>query len=257
MAIETGALACRHLQDLPPTYSFLMSEDSIQVNFGKPVPLFPLDTAALLPQQLLPLRIFEPRYRQMVEHALDGAGQIAIAVFEGSRWKQEYHGRPPLRPAVCIGQIMQHEHQADGDYAILLQGVCRARIVREFAPSADRLYRLAHLEPVGIDSGAEQKLLGVRERLSELLTDEPLSNLTRAKFVVQHIHNHAIPTEIILELASFHLPTSRESRYQLLAESDAGVRAALIESELVDLRNLLERAAHQHPEYWPKGCSWN
>ena len=60
-------------------------------------------TCDLLPQQVIPLRIFEPRYKQMVEDVLDGTGQFAIAVFSGRRWKQEYHGKPPIRPAVCIG----------------------------------------------------------------------------------------------------------------------------------------------------------
>ena len=117
-----------------------MSEDNtVQVNFGKPIPLFPLDSAVLLPQQVLPLHIFEPRYRQMVERALDGAGQIAMAVFEGESWKQQYHGRPALRPAVCIGQIVQHERLPDGRYNIILQGVCRARISKESARDGERL----------------------------------------------------------------------------------------------------------------------
>ncbi len=163
----------------------MSDESSIQVNFGRPIPLFPLDSTSLLPQQILPLHIFEPRYRQMVEHALDKSGQIAMAVFQGGHWKQEYHGRPPLRPAVCIGQIMQHEKQPDGCYNILVQGVCRARIVEESKPSQERLYREARLEPVGVDSDEEKKLYGVRERLTELLTDGPLAKLAHADWVVK------------------------------------------------------------------------
>src|SRR3954467_9840508 len=89
---------------IPPVMS---EETSIQVNFGRPLPLFPLDAVTLLPQQLLPLHIFEERYRQMVEHALDGSGQLAMAVLDGSGKGEE--GNPPIRPAVCIGQIAQHE----------------------------------------------------------------------------------------------------------------------------------------------------
>jgi uncharacterized protein len=124
--------------------------ESVHVNFGKPIPLFPLDSVTLLPQQVLPLHIFEPRYRQMIEHALDGAGLVAMAIFEGADWKSEYHGRPPIKPIVCVGHIVQHEKTPDGRYNLLLQGVCRARILRELPPSEDRLYRAGYLEPFGV-----------------------------------------------------------------------------------------------------------
>lgn len=235
----------------------MAEESSIQVNFAKPIPLFPLDSAVLLPQQVIPLHIFEPRYRQMIGHALDSAGQFAMSVFRGPKWKLEYHGRPPLRPAVCIGQIIQHEKLEDGRYNVLVQGVCRARIIDELAPSETRLYRAALLEPVGIDAEEEQKLYGVRERLTELLADGPLAQLSHAEKVVEHIRNDEIPTAVVMELVSFALPTNREVRYRLLAEGDASERADLLEHELRGLQHLLRRASAQHPEEWPKGCSWN
>jgi uncharacterized protein len=232
-------------------------ESTIQVNFGKPIPLFPLDTVVLLPQQVLPLHIFEPRYRQMVERALDGAGQIGMSVFRGNRWKQEYHGRPPLLPAVCLGQILQHEKLADGRYNIVLQGVCRARIVAELPASKERLYRQAMLEPVGVNSDDEDKLYGVRERLAGLLSEGPLTKFTAAEWVLERVHNEEIPTAALLELVSFTLVNDTRLRYKLLSEADAGVRADIIESELLNLQRLVRQAAAQRPESWPKGCSWN
>ncbi|MCC6660971.1 MAG: LON peptidase substrate-binding domain-containing protein [Phycisphaerales bacterium] len=232
-------------------------EASIQVNFGKAVPLFPLDNAALLPQQVLHLHVFEPRYRQMVGHALDGAGQFAVAVFKGNQWKHQYHGRPALRPAVCIGQIMEHEKLSDGRYNVLVQGVCRARIVEEEPAAEGRLYRLARVEPVGIDPEEEMKLYGIRERFTELLTDGPLTKLTAAEWIVDRIGNSEIPAAVVLELVGFALSTRRETRYRLLEEGDAGERAEIVERELLDLQKLIRMAAAQHPETWPKGCSWN
>ncbi len=235
----------------------MAEEPSIQVNFGKMVPLFPLDSAVLLPQQVTHLHIFEPRYVQMVDRALDQAGQFAIAVFKGSRWKQEYAGRPPIRSAVCLCQIIQHERLPDGRYNLLVQGVCRARIVDEAEPTPDCLYREARLEPIGIDPTEEEKLYGVRERFKELLTEGPLTKLAAAEWVVDRIDNEEIPTAVIVELVGFALLSKREVRYRLLAESDAGERASVVEQELLDLQHLIKRASAQHPENWPKGCSWN
>jgi Lon protease-like protein len=99
----------------------MSAPETVHVNFSKPMPLFPLHSATLLPHGIIQLHVFEPRYRQMVADVLDGSGQIAMAVFDGDQWKREYHGRPPLRPAVCIGQIVQHvKHEnarQDGDEA--------------------------------------------------------------------------------------------------------------------------------------------
>ena len=102
---------------------------TIRVNFQLPIPLFPLPEAILLPQSVTPLHIFEPRYRQMVETTLDRSGQIAMACFADETWRDAYDAAPPLRPVVCLGQIVQHERVSDG-YNIVLHGVCRARLGR-------------------------------------------------------------------------------------------------------------------------------
>lgn len=270
---------------------------SIQVNFGKPMPIFPLNQVTLLPQQVLPLNIFEPRYRQMVEHALDGAGQIAMAVFDTEAWREDYHARPPVKPAVCIGQIVQHEKLDDGRYNLLLQGVCRARIVGEDAPSGGRLYRTATLEPVGLDDENDPtaldhsgtigpdassgvidedelstsefepsehsrrpdpaELVAARKRIEEMLTDGELSELRVAEPVLEYVRNEDIPASALMELVSFTIITDLDVRYALLAEPSAFRRAKVIVGELSHIESLIRRAKAQHPEQWPKGCSWN
>lgn len=230
---------------------------TITVNFAKPIPVFPLDSAVLLPQQVLPLHIFEPRYRQMIDHVLDGAGQIAMGVFQGGKWKQEYHGRPPLRPFVCVGQVVQHERLEDGRYNVLLQGVCRARIVQELPASAERLYREAVLSPVGLGDLDEQVLAESRDRLGGMLAEGPLTKLVAAPAVSEYINNPEVPTTAILELVSFTILHDPEVRYRLLAEPNAKLRARIIVEELDGLSTLLRRAESQRAEDWPKGMSWN
>lgn len=251
-------------------------ETSIQVNFGRAMALFPLDQVVLLPQQVLPLHIFEPRYRQMIQHALDASGQFAMAVFEGPRWKGEYHGRPPVRPAVCVGQILQHEKLEDGRYNVLVQGVCRAKILHEQPAEEGRLYRMAFLEPVGIDDvseaadldllegertisahGTTPGLEAARVRLRELLSDGPLSRLAAAPYVLNYLNKDEFHTSALLEVVSFTLIGDAALRYRLLAEGAADTRARLILGELEHLSGLIRRAVAQKPEDWPKGCSWN
>ena len=235
-----------------------MSEEaSIQVNFTTPKPLFPLDAAVLLPQQILPLHVFEERYTQMVSEALDSAGQFAMAVFQGNRWKQEYHGCPPILPVVCVAQIIQHEQLEDGRFNIVIQGICRARVVRHNRPDDERLYRTALLEPIGVPLEGDSELFGVRERFRELLSDGPLVQLRAGEWILQRLNNDEIPTAAVLELVSFTLMSYPEVKYRLLAEPDAATRAEIVEDELLDMQQLIRRAQAQRPGDWPKGCSWN
>ncbi len=229
---------------------------TIHVNFGKPMPVFPLDTVALLPQQVLPLHIFEPRYRQMIERVLDGAGQIALATFQGNRWRQEYHGRPPIRPAVCVGQIFQHERLQDGRFNVVVHGVCRARITSEVEDNSI-LYRQAMLEPIGVVQPEGDVLYGLREELDEMLSDGPLTKFVASESIVEYIRNEDVPIEAVLELISFTMITDKEARYRLLEEGDVAIRSEAVREELGSLSSLIERAFRHDPPDTPKGCSWN
>lgn len=237
----------------------MSEETTIQVNFGRPMPIFPLNTVSLLPHGLLPLHIFEDRYRQMVSDALDGSGQIAMAVFEGERWLKEYHGRPPVKPAVCIGQIMQHRKLPDGRYDVLLQGICRARITEEVTPDGESLYRRAMLEPVGLPVGGddETELEPYRGRLVSLLSTPPLTDLREGPKVVDYLSDERVPTNAVLELIALSFLSDPGFRYKMLEEGEAVRRADLVEHELKNLGHLLETAAPQRLVSWPKGASWN
>jgi hypothetical protein len=243
-----------------------MSDDTteIRVNFGRPMPVFPLASVALMPHAVLPLHIFEPRYRQMVRDALDGAGQIAMAVFEGEAWTLDYQGRPPLRPAVCVGQIVQHEKLPDGRYNVALHGVCRAKILHEEIGDGERLYRMAMLEPVGLEhEQAEDALRGARDRIAGMLGDEPLGDLRDAGTVLKHMGDEDLPTSALLELITCSLLRDADMRfyselhYRLLAEGDPLRRAEMIERALGELGRLLRRARPQREVETPKGCHWN
>ncbi|MBC7834225.1 MAG: LON peptidase substrate-binding domain-containing protein [Phycisphaerales bacterium] len=235
-----------------------MAEESmVRVNFGRPMPVFPLNTVVLLPHGVVPLHIFEPRYRQLINDALDGTGQIAVAVFEGDRWKQEYHGRPPLKPAVCVAQIIQHHRFPDGRYNVALQGICRAKIAQETPPSEDHLYREAKLEPVGLVDVDESDLSPARESIAEMLGRSPLTDLRDAITVREHLADTNIPTSVLLDLISLSFVTEPRARYDLLAQAQAEGRAATILLELGRLERLLERAAAQRKLEAPKGCNWN
>jgi Lon protease-like protein len=100
------------------------------------IPVFPLTGSLLLPGNLMPLNIFEPRYRNMVADALAGAnhiGMIQPLVPHQDNWvaEAESASHPELYPVGCVGRIERSEQQPDGRYVIVLRGISRFRTVRE------------------------------------------------------------------------------------------------------------------------------
>lgn len=94
------------------------------------IPLFPLPQVVLFPGALLPLHIFEPRYREMMESVLDRRGWIGMALLKPG-WEREYYGSPPLFETLGVGEIVKHEKTDDGRFYLMLMGLSRGRIVEE------------------------------------------------------------------------------------------------------------------------------
>ena len=103
-------------------------------------PIFPLPGAILFPRAQLPLHIFEPRYREMVRDAIDGAGQIAMI----QPHRLDDDNQAPLYPVGCVGEVVGVEELDDGRFNIVLLGSNRFRLVRE--AKVDAPYRCAEID---------------------------------------------------------------------------------------------------------------
>jgi len=106
--------------------------------------LFPLPEVVLLPGTLLPLHIFEPRYRAMVEDSLEGDHLIGMAMLEPG-W-EEGGDSPRIHSVGGAGEIVESEKLPDGRYNILLEGRFRYRVLNE--QDASTPYRIASVEEI-------------------------------------------------------------------------------------------------------------
>ena len=231
--------------------------ETVRVNFARSIPLFPLAGVVLLPHETLPLHVFEPRYRQMVRGCLDTAGQFAIATIDPVRDEKSGGLEPrPLLPAACVGQIVGHEARPDGRYNLLLQGVCRGRIVQIHEPEPGRAYRTAAMRPLE-QPGEEPPLSEVRRRLGDLLAEDQLESLEAIERLREWAEHPDIHTRALVDLIGLILVRDPGRKYRLLAESDVRVRAEMVGGELEHLQRLLAAAAGQAWRSWPRGMSWN
>ena len=116
------------------------------------VPIFPLPDVTCFPHSLLPLHVFEARYRAMVIDVLERDRRLAVVRLQPG-YEAGYAGKPAVYPVAGLGEMVSCERLATGRYNIILKGECRVRLEQEL-PS-DTLYRvvrarqLVDTEPAG------------------------------------------------------------------------------------------------------------
>ncbi|MGE0760101.1 MAG: LON peptidase substrate-binding domain-containing protein [Pirellulaceae bacterium] len=206
---------------MPPAESLEFPE-----NFAGVVRLFPLPNLVLFPHAVQPLHLFEPRYIQMLEDALAGDQLIAMALLQPD-WESDYEGRPPIYPVVCIGRIIAHARLEDGRYNILLQGIRRAALVREFPPEHPfRLAEVAVLEDDYPASTAAQRAQVQRDLLRAFQNIAPQA--TAAHDQMAELLSRQIPLGTLTDVIAHTLPLRLAFKQQLLAEWNVDVRASLL-----------------------------
>lgn len=95
-------------------------------DFPPTIPIFPLDGALLLPNGFLPLNIFEPRYIQMIDDALQS--NRLIGMVQPDHDKRDNGDTGAVLKTGCVGRIVQFQETEDNRYLITLQGMIRFQI---------------------------------------------------------------------------------------------------------------------------------
>lgn len=90
------------------------------------LPMFPLGTV-LLPTVVIPLHVFEPRYRALVEDCLEGEQRFGVVLIERG---SEVGGGDVRTDVGTIAQILEVSRFDDGRYAVAAVGTDRIRVVR-------------------------------------------------------------------------------------------------------------------------------
>ena len=173
-----------------------------------------LPDAVLFPQAIMPLRIFEPRYRQMLAHALETDRVFSIALMK--RGWENLPVDPPVHDTVGVGLIRVSTRQKDGTSQLLLQGLGRARILgyRQTQP-----YRIAHIEELQTHHADCVKVDALSTKVAELV--QKLSQLGHApsKPVLNHITSQTSP-EHLTDIASDLLLSDSYAKQHLLEALD-------------------------------------
>ena len=206
---------------------------------GSLVPLFPLPNVVLFPRAVLPLHIFEERYKEMTADALRGGRQVAMALLKPG-WERDYYSKPGIEPVVCVGTILSHEKLADGKYNFLLQGHARARVVRETA--SNKPYRLAQLEPLAEAPCPEADLEEDWKRLARVFRPELLGGTPVGRQFRTLIRQGGLGTADLADLVAFNYLDDVWLKQSLLADGDVRRRVRRVVEALEAARPALQLA---------------
>lgn len=209
------------------------------------VPLFPLPNVVLFPRAVLPLHIFEERYKTMIAHSLAGERMIAMALL-GNGWEKNYHCKPAIDPVVCVGKILSWEKLVDGKYNLLLQGFMRAKIMQEIPSSP---YRTAEVRPICETQVLEIDLLNHRQRLLQMFGSGPLAT-SAAGAQIKQILTSSLSTNDAADLIACNFLDDIPLKQSLLAEGDIIRRVSrLIHALEISLQVLEAACRNQEKDF--------
>src|ERR1041384_7355759 len=128
------------------------------------VPVMTLPSATLFPQALLPLYIFEPRYRQMLADSLKSNRMFSVAMQKPGRTRETPY------PVAGLGLIRVSVDHADGTSHLVLQGLIRIELKETVQYKPYRVQGIRPLHTKSQDSVVIDALLAkvhelVRHRL--------------------------------------------------------------------------------------------
>jgi len=196
------------------------------------VPVITLADTVLFPQALLPLHIFEPRYRQMLGDVLAKDRMFAVAHLDATR-RRDPKLIEPLHLTAAVGIIRACQNGENGTANLLLQGICRVRvkkIVREDP------YRVIAVQPLTTTAGTHQAELEVlRLEVMRLLHLRRRLGTPAPKGITQFLESIE-DVDTFADIAVFNLCENSALKQQLLEALETRHRlqlfAAALKSEI-------------------------
>lgn len=204
------------------------------------VPVFPLPRVVFFPRTILPLRIFEPRYRAMMAACLQTEERLLVVAQLQPGFESDYQGRPPIYDVAGLGRIDRYQEHADGTYSLTLEGLARVRLSE--LPAIDTPFRRAALLPLqerepqgGVAAAELSAVLSLADQVTrQLQAEQPSFELA--------LGNDRSPGALADRLAGQLLidPTAAQEALEILAIDQ---RLRFIMDQLAQLHMALSKQA--------------
>jgi len=187
---------------------------------------------------MMPLRIFEERYKKMLAERLEGDRIFAVVGERENVTQEEEHLELPYGVATA-GLIRVSKENADGTSFVLLQGLSRIKIV---SIEQEIPFRILNVEP--IETIVDDSSNGLREKIIYQLE----RNLTLGGDVTKEMLDFLAPIEdntSFVDLAAYSLCKQSLRKQALLEVRNLGKRAQMLIDDLIwenDRLDLINKA---------------
>jgi ATP-dependent Lon protease len=200
----------------------------MEITLPHELPVMTLPNVVFFPQALLPLHIFEPRYRAMLREVLATNRLFAVAGLDQSRAEETGVVEPPQRIA-SVGIIRACQKNDNGTSNLLLQGLCRVEITHIVA---EEPYRRIHVRALSSQAGASEndnqllrsdlfRLLALKIKLANDGPDELTTFLRTVE-----------DPEAFVDIAAFSLCEDPRLKQRLLETLDVHRRLTLFREQI-------------------------
>jgi Lon protease-like protein len=208
-----------------------------QIDDTRQLPLFPLPLV-LVPNEVLPLHIFEERYRQMLSDVASREGQFGITVFETDEF-------PAVRPEPgsigCVAEVRDIDTLSDGRSNILVVGILRYRLL-EYV-EGPQLYNIGVVEYFEDEPGDKEVL--------DALAESVLTIFRQIAKAAHKLSGRQGPIPDIIaddpETLSFQITatfiTDNLLKYEFLKMTDTAERLERLKEKLIQSVDQIERQA--------------
>jgi Lon protease-like protein len=199
----------------------------------KRLPIFPLPDVVLFPHALLPLHVFEPRYRALTRDVLAGAKLVGVPLLV----EQEVPGAPPPHFAHIfgVGEVMMAQELPDGRFNLVLRGRARVRFHEELI--TDEPYRLVKALEIPDDQPRRpEDLEDAEASLRSLITGLADALPEGGELLKQVIAAQGSPSELVNVVAAA-LVADPGVRQRLLEITDILARIEAVSMEVAAVTN--------------------
>lgn len=205
--------------------TFSCEMDAELNDFSGLAPIFPLPNVVLFPHALLPLHIFEPRYRQMTADALDGERLIAMGLIQQGFEALSLPVKPTLHRIMGLGKIIAHEKLDDGRYYLVLRGIARVKLLSE--QPLDLPYRMGRFE-ICREYQEESPKFSRQDRAEELasLFSRLFPDVKLQQLFLAGVRE--LPLRTVCDILLGSIPLSPEHSQQFLDELDIDSRSQML-----------------------------
>lgn len=182
-----------------------------EIKIPKEVPMMTLGSTVLFPQAMMPLYIFEPRYREMLGDVLSGNRIFAIAGLDESA-ENAVEKETPYRIA-GIGIIRACKKNPDGSANLVLQGLARIEVEHI---TTEEPYRKARIKKYESETGGlAVELDSIKTGIINIIRTQIRLGAEIPKEVISYLQSMQDP-EAILDISIYTLCASSQLKQDLL-----------------------------------------